>query len=192
MNYFNYENPSLPKRGDLLISEPFLPDPNFERTVVLLCEHNEEGSFGFVLNKPSLLKYSDVIEGTDDFNASLFIGGPVQQDTLHFLHRTGQLIEDSIEIGKGIYWGGNYEQLQILIDTKQLNPEDFKFFVGYSGWGAGQLEMELKEKTWIVSRVATPDLVFDIDSEKLWKIILKNMGGKFKMISNYPIDPRLN
>jgi putative transcriptional regulator len=192
MNYFNLENPALPKRGDLLVSEPFLPDPNFERTVVLLCEHNEEGSFGFVLNKPSLLKYSDVMEEAYDFNAALFIGGPVQQDTLHFLHRTGELIEGSIEIGKGIYWGGNYEQLQVLIDTKQLKPEDFKFFIGYSGWGSGQLEMEMREKTWIVSNVATPSQVFDMDAEKLWKIVLKNMGGKYKMISNYPIDPRLN
>jgi putative transcriptional regulator len=192
MNYFNYENPSLPKKGDLLISEPFLPDPNFERTVVLLCEHNEEGSFGFILNKPSLLKYSDVIEEAHEFNASLYIGGPVQQDTLHFIHRAGKLVEDSVEIAKGIFWGGNYEQLQVLIDTKQLKPEDFKFFIGYSGWASGQLEMELEEKTWIVSNVATPSQVFDMDPEQLWKTVLNNMGGKFKMISNYPIDPRLN
>lgn len=192
MNYFNYDNPINPKKGDLLISEPFLPDPNFERTVVLLCEHNEEGSFGFVLNKPSLLKYSDVMEEATDFNASLYIGGPVQQDTLHFLHRAGNLIEGSIEIGNGIYWGGNYDQLQVLIDTRQLKQEDFKFFIGYSGWGAGQLEMELNEKTWIVSNMVTPRHVFDMDPEKLWKIVLNNMGGKYKMISNYPIDPRLN
>jgi putative transcriptional regulator len=192
MNYFNYDTPAIPKKGDLLISEPFLPDPNFERTVVLMCEHNEEGSFGFVLNKPSLLKYSDVIEDANDFNASLYIGGPVQQDTLHFVHRAGGLIEDSVEIGQGIYWGGNYEQLQVLIDTKQLKPEDFKFFIGYSGWGAGQLEMELKEKTWFVYNITTPSEVFDTDPENLWKMVLNNMGGKYKMISNYPIDPRLN
>ncbi len=192
MNYFNYHNSVQPKKGDLLISEPFLPDPNFERTVVLLCEHNDEGSFGFVLNKPSLLKYGDLFDETNGFNAQLYIGGPVQQDTLHFIHRAGKLIEDSVKIGKGIYWGGNYEQLQVLIDTKQLNPEDFKFFIGYSGWGAGQLEMELNEKTWIVSNVATSKQVFDLDPEKLWKIVLDNMGGKYKMISNYPIDPRLN
>lgn len=192
MNYFSFQDPPQPKKGDLLISEPFLPDPNFERTVVLLCEHNEEGSFGFVLNKPSLLKYSDVVEEAKDFHQALYVGGPVQQDTLHFLHRSGDLIEGSAEVGNGIYWGGNYEQLQILIDTKQLKPRDFKFFLGYSGWGAGQLEVELKEKTWIVSNSATPNQVFDMDAAKLWKLILDNMGGKFKMMSNYPIDPRLN
>lgn len=192
MNYFNYQSRTQPQRGDLLISEPFLPDPNFERTVVLLCEHNAEGSFGFVLNKPSLLKYNDVIDGVGDFNVPLFIGGPVQQDTLHFIHRAGSVIEDSVEISSGIFWGGNYEQLQSLIDTKQIKPQDFKFFIGYSGWGAGQLEMEMKEKTWIVSNVANPMQVFDMDPDKLWKVVLKNMGGKYKMISNYPIDPRLN
>lgn len=192
MNYFNYQSRAEPKKGDLLISEPFLPDPNFERTVVLLCEHNEEGSFGFVLNRPSLLKYSDVIDGVDDFNVSLFIGGPVQQDTLHFIHRAGEIIEDSMEICPGVFWGGNYEQVQSLIDTKQINPNDFKFFIGYSGWGDGQLEMEMKEKTWIVSDVANAIQIFDMDPEKLWKLALNNMGGKYKMISNYPIDPRLN
>jgi len=192
MNYFNFQSSVEPKKGDLLISEPFLPDPNFERTVVLLCEHNEEGSFGFVLNRPSLLKYSDVIDGADDFNVSLFIGGPVQQDTLHFIHRAGDLIEGSVEICPGVFWGGNYEQVQSLIDTKQINPNDFKFFIGYSGWGSGQLEMEMKEKTWIVSNVANSIQIFDMDPEKLWKLALKNMGGKYKMIANYPIDPRLN
>lgn len=192
MDYFNFQEPAPPQKGFLLISEPFLPDPNFERTVVLLCEHNEEGSFGFVLNKPSLLRYSDVVEEARDFNETLFIGGPVQQDTLHFLHRSGDMIEGSVEIGSGVFWGGNYEQIQTLIDTGQLESSNFKFFLGYSGWGAGQLEAELKEKTWIVSNYATPHQVFDMDADKLWKSILNDMGGKYKMISNYPIDPRLN
>ena len=191
MNYFHFQEGIKPKKGDLLISEPFLPDPNFERTVVLLCEHNDEGSFGFVLNKPSLLKYSDVIESTD-FNETLFVGGPVQQDTLHFLHRIGDQIEGSIEINDGIYWGGNYEQVQVLIDTSQIDKKDFKFFVGYSGWGAGQLEMEINEKTWIILDQAKPAHIFEITADRLWKVVLNEMGGKYRMISNYPVDPRLN
>ncbi|MGK7395322.1 MAG: YqgE/AlgH family protein [Candidatus Cyclobacteriaceae bacterium M3_2C_046] len=191
MNYFHFQEALKPKKGDLLISEPFLPDPNFVRTVVLLCEHNEDGSFGFVLNKPSLLKYNDVMDEVSDFDEILYVGGPVQQDTLHFIHRSGQM-EGSIEVGNGIFWGGNFEQLQILIGNHQLNRDNFKFFVGYSGWAGGQLEMELKEKTWIIYENPTAEEVFDYDPNDLWKKVLDNMGGKYKMMSNYPIDPRLN
>jgi len=191
MDYFGHQEHRKPAKGDLLISEPFLPDPNFERTVILLCEHNDEGSFGFVLNKPSLLKYSDVMEDSS-YNELIYVGGPVEQETLHVLHTQGDLLEGSIDLGNGIFWGGNFEQLQLLVDTDQIEPADFKFFLGYSGWSSGQLEMEFKEKTWIISDQAKKEQVFDMDADQLWKNALNEMGGKFKMISNYPIDPRLN
>lgn len=191
MDYFGYQENIKPAKGDLLISEPFLPDPNFERTVVLLCEHNDEGSFGFVLNKPSLLKYCDVMEDSS-CDEILYVGGPVEQDTMHILHTSGELLEGSIDLGDGIFWGGNFEQLQIMINNRQIDPVALRFFLGYSGWSAGQLEMELKEKTWIISNRARKDQVFYTEPEKLWKNVLNEMGGKFKIISNYPIDPRLN
>ena len=146
MDYFDYNQIVTPKMGCFLVSEPFLPDPNFERTVILLCEHNEEGSVGFVLNKPSILKFDEAIEDVHNFNVQLYIGGPVQQDTLHFIHRAGHLLEGSIKIGDNIYWGGNYEQLITIINNGELNKNDFKFFLGYSGWAPGQLEEELKQK----------------------------------------------
>jgi putative transcriptional regulator len=191
MDYFGHQENRKPAKGDLLISEPFLPDPNFERTVVLLCEHNDQGSFGFVLNKPSILKFSDVMDESS-YQELLYVGGPVEQDTLHVLHTQGNLLEGSVDLGNGIFWGGNFEQLQLLADTQQIEPANFKFFLGYSGWSIGQLEMELKEKTWIISNQAQKEQVFDMDAEQLWKNVLNEMGGKFKMISNYPIDPRLN
>lgn len=181
-----------PTKGDLLISEPFLPDPNFERSVILLCEHNEDGSLGFVLNKPIELNLADVIEEVNDFEKVLHRGGPVQEDTLHFIHRVGDSLEGSQEIANGIYWGGNFEQLLSLINTKQLNPQDFIFFVGYSGWSPGQLENELEEDSWIVYKQASPDEIFSDNPAGLWRNVLSNMGGKYRMLSNYPIDPRLN
>ena len=106
---FSYNNKEIKvERGDLLISEPFLPDPNFSRTVVLMCEHGEAGSFGFVLNKPSLIKGSDVLEDAESFDATLYVGGPVQQDTLHFIHRRSDLIEGGEEIVKDLQWGGQF------------------------------------------------------------------------------------
>ena len=191
MDYFKFNNSHKPTKGSFLISEPFLPDPNFERTVILLCEHNEEGSFGFVLNKISGVALEDIIEDIENFEEKVYIGGPVQQDTLHFIHRADYL-EGGVDIGNGLFWGGNFEQLLVLIDTKQLKPQDFRFFVGYSGWSSGQLIEELEANSWIVAPNATPDLVFDLDNEALWKTLLKLLGGRFSIYSNYPTDPRLN
>ena len=175
-----------------MVSEPFLPDPNFERTVILVCEHNDQGSFGFVLNKPSLLKLQDVMDDIDGFDALIYIGGPVQQDTLHFLHRIGDRLEGGEPINNEVQWGGNFEQLKILIQEGQVDEKDIVFFLGYSGWEEGQLMGEINEKSWIVHKSAKPDQVFDKNPNSLWRDVLKEMGGKYKMISNYPIDPRLN
>jgi putative transcriptional regulator len=188
---FNDGHVYEPQRGRLLISEPFLPDPNFERTVILLCEHNEQGSFGFVLNKPSLLHMSDVLQEAGSYSEVLYVGGPVQQDTLHFIHRSSEL-DGGLQIAEGIYWGGNFEEVSLMLEQDLIKSEDFRFFLGYSGWGAGQLQGEIEQNSWIVSDKVTPEQVFNTDPEILWKEILKNMGGKYKMFSNYPLDPRLN
>ena len=193
MNYFdNIVDNLTPEKGDLLISEPFLPDPNFERSVILLCEHNDDGAFGFVLNKSTTLSLADVIDDGDDFDELLFMGGPVQQDTLHFIHRYGEMIEDCIEIGNGLYWGGSFDQLKMLIGTGVASPADFRFFLGYSGWSSGQLMDEIKERSWIVYKGANADHIFNWDYEHLWREVLRTMGGRYKMFSNYPTDPRLN
>jgi putative transcriptional regulator len=192
MDYFSTKIEFNPQRGDLLISEPFLPDPNFERTVILLCEHDENGSFGFVLNKPSTVKFNDVVEEAVDFEENLFIGGPVQHDTLHFIHRSTHQLDSGKEIGKDVYWGGNFDDLMSIINTKTIVKNDFRFFLGYSGWSEGQLEEELKAKSWIVYRQPSADKIFDLEPKLLWKEALKELGGKFKMFSNYPVDPRLN
>jgi putative transcriptional regulator len=190
---FTYNSDNIKvQKGDLLISEPFIPDPNFSRTVVLLCEHNEVGSFGFVLNKQSLLQGKDVLEGADVLDSPLYVGGPVQQDTLHFLHR-----EENEELGgeaiiDGLRWGGNFSKLLSGLETKLMQTSDFKFFLGYSGWDAGQLEEELNQNSWIVYQGTTATDIFDTDPDALWRQILQRMGGRYKMISNYPTDPRLN
>ncbi len=192
MEFFKYRNKIKPEKGRLLVSEPFLPDPNFERTVVLLCEHNEEGSFGFVLNKPSILKVNEVME---DINVlvdnMVYIGGPVQQDTLHFIHRNA-ILENAVEIVNQVYWGGAFENLVLLCETNQIAAKDIRFFLGYSGWGPGQLDSELEQDSWIVCDYVTDQLLFETGPEIMWRKALENMGGRFSMYSNYPVDPRLN
>jgi putative transcriptional regulator len=191
MDFFQYKNKLKPSKGRLLVSEPFLPDPNFERTIVLLCEHNEEGSFGFVLNKLSTTPVKEVMEGCQNIDSILYIGGPVQQDTLHVIHRCRDL-EGAIEIYDGIFWGGDLERLVFLLETKQVRVEDVKFFLGYSGWSVGQLEEEIKIDSWIVSDRVSEELVFETDPVVMWQKALKNMGGRFSVYSNYPVDPRSN
>lgn len=192
MDFF-YENKiSKPARGHLLVSEPYLPDPNFERTVVLLCASNDDGAFGFVLNKPSALLYNDIMEDPIGRDELVYVGGPVQQDTLHFLHQRPDIIPGGVPIWDGLYWGGDFEKVKFLLQTNLIKDRDIRFFIGYSGWGPGQLEEEILEKSWIIAPYEDKNLIFNVPAQLIWKKVLENMGGKFKMISNYPRDPRLN
>ena len=177
--------------GSLLISEPFMDDPNFQRSVILLCEHGEEGSLGFVLNKEvEELTLKDVISDVGDCSFPLYLGGPVENNLLQFIHAVGNQIDHSIRIAEGVYWGGDFEQLKFLLREGLVNEEQVKFFFGYSGWSPEQLDLEVKEKAWMTAEVDASG-VFG-QSALLWKKTLYEMGGKYRIISNYPIDPRLN
>lgn len=192
MDYFSSDNIITPAKGDLLISEPYLPDPNFERTVILLCEHDDNGSFGFVLNKKGNVRIQDVVDDLGKFETDLFIGGPVQQDTLHFIHRSGTLSSTSKEIVENAYWGHEFDELVESMNLGLVTEKDVHFFLGYSGWSPGQLMEEMNAKSWIVFKNTTSEMIFDWDNQDLWEACLKNMGGKYRLISNYPKDPRMN
>jgi len=193
MELFNYSYDKVePQKGDLLISEPFLADPNFARTVILLCEHNDEGSFGFVLNKLAQVKLNELLDGAGKREDNIYIGGPVQQNTLQFIHKNDGLIEGGIEVKEGIFWGGDFEQMLAMMEGELIHANDIKFFVGYSGWATGQLKDELKVNSWIISRDVNIEQVFHTDVESLWKEVLNTMGGKYKIVANFPVDPRLN
>ncbi len=191
IDFFDYKNNLSPAKGMLLISEPFLEDPNFDRTVILLCEHNDQGSFGFIINQSANITLKEVIEIAEGNDRPLFIGGPVEHHTLHFIHRFPNL-ENSVEIVNGVYWGGDFNQLLSLLDTGQATEDDVKFFVGYSGWESGQMEEEIKINSWIVSDIKDQSLLFIEEEKQLWKKIMASLGGKFSIYSNYPSDPRLN
>jgi putative transcriptional regulator len=191
MDFFKYSNRIVPQRGRLLLSEPYLADPNFERTTVLLTEHNDSGTVGFILNKPSESRVGEIMEDLKELDSRIFIGGPVEQDTLHYVHRLTAL-EDAIEIQPGLFWGGNFDQLISLVETKQILTTDVKFFLGYSGWSPGQLDEELKIESWIVSDLTSAQLVFETEPEQMWKQAMRGLGGRFSIYSNYPADPRMN
>lgn len=188
----NTDPNKIPIPGNLLISEPFLQDENFVRSVVLLCEHNSEGSFGLVLNKPSILHLNELVEELAFLEAEVFVGGPVEQNTLHFIYFGEKVLEESIMIGDKLWWGGDFEALVENLKKGTLSAESVRFFLGYSGWGPGQLSDELSDKTWIICEEKINEEILDNSPEELWKVLLKNMGGEFKVIANYPLDPRLN
>jgi putative transcriptional regulator len=181
-----------PLKGDLLIAQPLLNDPNFERSVVLLCEHNEEGSFGFVLNKEADVSVCDLMNDYPYCTAPVYVGGPVEQDTLHFITKPGLKLTGTHSVSKNVNWAGDFAELMLLIQVGKITEDQVRFFVGYSGWGAGQLEEELEEGAWVICKQAASNLVFEIPVEEQWREILKMMGGRFKVMANYPTDPRLN
>ncbi len=184
-------NQTQPSRGTLLISEPFLDDPYFKRAVVLLSEHNEEGSIGFILNKPTDISVNEAISDFPQIDSMLYFGGPVQTDSLQYIHRLGEKLEGSQPIFDGLYWGGDLEKLKDMISKKQVQANDIRFFVGYSGWDSTQLNQEIKDKSWIVSQGESKHAFFD-EPKKLWNNVLKNMGNEFRMMANFPEDPSLN
>jgi len=180
-----------PGIGKILVSEPFLLDSYFKRAVILLGEHSEEGTVGFILNKPTDLNLNDALEDFPPFDVPLYFGGPVQTDTIHFLTTFGNRLEGSKEILPGIYWGGNLEALKVLIETKQVKPADIRFFAGYSGWMPKQLRDELKGHTWLISE-GKRDIAFSDHPEDLWGKVLRLMGSQYAVLANFPEDPSLN
>jgi putative transcriptional regulator len=184
------------KPGTLLISQPFLGDPNFERSVVLLCRDNPaEGSFGLVLNRQTNLTLGDVLElplgaVSPAARLPLYLGGPVQPDTLHYLHRRAD-VPGATDLGQEVFWGGDFEVLLGLLLSGDVGDDGIRLFVGYSGWSEGQLVGELEQQVWI-TQPASAGKVFTLTTDAFWREILREKGGRFKMLSNYPIDPRLN
>ncbi|MEO6187416.1 MAG: YqgE/AlgH family protein [Ginsengibacter sp.] len=180
-----------PSQGTLLIANPFLKDPNFSRSVIFLCDHKDEGSFGFVLNKKISKTLSELVPEFENFDFPVFQGGPVQGDTLHFLHQYPDLISGGEEVFENVFWGGNFESLLINLRNNDIDANLIRFFIGYSGWTGGQLDSELKEESWLTVP-ATKDLIFNTEPGDVWKNSLKHLGGDYEMMINYPLDPQLN
>ncbi len=175
----------------MLLSEPFLTDPYFKRAAILLCEHNDEGSFGFVLNNYLDISLDQIMNGLPELSTRVSAGGPVNSSNLYYLHTLGDFIIDSKEIAKGIYLGGDFEHLKEEIAKGNVGSNQVRFFVGYSGWSANQLEEEMTQNSWYVAE-AKPEIVMNIKSDNLWAEFLESMGPKYAKMIDLPIDPNLN
>ncbi|ADY30998.1 MULTISPECIES: YqgE/AlgH family protein [Cellulophaga] len=181
-----------PQKGNLLIAEPSLTgDVSFNRSIVLLAEHNNDGSVGFILNKPLEYTINDLV---DDIKPSfrVYNGGPVEQDNLYFIHKVPDLIEGSIEISNGIFWGGDFQKIVGLINNNIITQNDIRFFLGYSGWDSMQLDYELTSKSWIIATNEHKSLILEKCTNNLWKEKMDQLGGDYLLWSNAPENPALN
>ena len=181
-----------PKKGNLLIAEPsIIGDTSFNRSIVLLADHNEEGSVGFILNKPLEYTINDLVPEIEA-PFKVYNGGPVEQDNLYFIHGVPDLIPNSIEISLGVYWGGDFSKLADLIVDKKISENDIRFFLGYSGWEASQLENELKSNAWVVTENIYKKNIIGKDYESFWKEKMMEFGEEYSIWSNAPENPNYN
>tara|TARA_R110000868_G_scaffold277479_7_gene537265 strand:- start:650 stop:1210 length:561 start_codon:yes stop_codon:yes gene_type:complete len=181
-----------PKKGDLLIAEPaIIGDVSFNRSIVLLADHSEDGSIGFILNKPLDYSIKDLIPEVE-VKFKVYNGGPVEQDNLYFIHKIPKLIPNSIEISLGIYWGGDFNKVAELIKDNTIKENDIKFFLGYSGWEPNQLEHELKANSWVVTENIYKKNIIEKDYETFWKEKMLEFGGEYSIWSNAPENPSYN
>ncbi len=180
-----------PSKGKLLIAEPtILNDDSFNRSIILLTEHSSKSAVGFILNRPLSYTLNDIFsEISCDF--TIYQGGPVEQDNLYFIHRVPELLPGSIEVTNGMYWGGNFEALKSLLINNELNTDDIRFFLGYSGWDALQLHEEIDGNSWFVTDNDYPNIL-NADEKSLWKNKLLQKGGSYKIWANAPSDIHLN
>ena len=178
-------------KGNLLIADPsILNDESFNRSIILLTEHNHQSAVGFILNRPLKYTLNDVIP---DINCSFTVyqGGPVEQDNLYFLHRIPHLISDCIQISENVFWGGDFNILKNLLINNAIKSTEIRFFLGYSGWSADQLNDEIQNQSWFVSKNDFEN-IFSVDNESLWKNKLIQKGGEYKIWANAPRDIHLN
>ena len=181
-------------KGSFLIANPVLPDPNFSRTVVLLCNHNDQGSFGLVINRNSGLKSTDVFAHSElltQYQADVFIGGPVSPSQVFYLVRSPQPLPEMEQVCPGVHMGMNWEALESILPDLGNPNEDLRLYMGYSGWGSGQLDGEMSQRSWLTCDAADR-FVFTVSEQHIWPEVVRSLGPKYEYLLQAPVDPRNN
>ncbi|HOA09418.1 MAG: YqgE/AlgH family protein [Bacteroidales bacterium] len=191
MDFFKFDFRQIPpKAGRLLIAQPSLTDPFFKRTVIYLVEHDDEGSMGFILNRKLAMSLNDLLNNFPNVEANVSVGGPVGSDTVNFIHTFGSTIPNTLDLGNGLYLNGDIDAVKALAIAGRLTRENFRIFIGYSGWGKDQLKREIDEDSWVVA---------NFDSQLMakgaydsWYFAVQQLGSRFKAWTLYPENPALN
>jgi putative transcriptional regulator len=181
-----------PAQGRLLISNPFLSDYFFRRSVVLLIDHGDDGSFGVIINKPMDFSVAEVTSSFPEARSTIFLGGPVKTDGLFYMHTLGSLIPDSMKIMDGLWWGGKQDVLEDFISSDpEKAKERIRFYLGYSGWVSEQLGSEIKSRSWLITE-ANSDEIIGGSAPDLWKQKVQSMGKPYDAWLRFPSDPSFN
>lgn len=193
---FNNLNSLSLVKGRALISDPFINDDYFSKSVVFLCETNDKGAFGVVLNNYITETLSDFMSQFDDIDCSKYkisVGGPMDTDSIYYIHTRPDLIPNSIKVNDSIYLGNgeDFHVIADLIKENSISHNEIRFFLGYSGWTQGQLQDELIKNSWFVGNISNTTLM-EYQEDDIWKKTLEKMSDKHRVISNFPINPMLN
>ena len=192
LDFFKIKHNNIdPEKGLVLVSEPFLQDAYFRRSVVLITEHNEEGSLGFVLNNPIEFGITEILSEFPEIDALVGVGGPVRTDTVHYLHCMGDIVPESIHVMDDLHWGGDFKVIKSLISKGIIKKQHIRFFVGFSSWHSGQLEREISEDSWMVTSLDR-NSIMNISSNELWEKVLLKEERQYQMWTKYPENPLLN
>ncbi len=182
-------------RGSLLAAAPSLRDENFIHTVVLMCDHGDEGARGLVINRPSPVTVDKLMPPHALLARQrnvVHAGGPVGLDTLQFLHRVPEHIDGGDELSPGIYLGGDIDQLAAFLSERgERAAEHVRLVLGYAGWGAGQLDAELATGSWIPVTLQ-PDWVFAAESQGVWRRVVRSLGPDAAGLEDFPPDVSWN
>jgi len=189
LDFFKIQSNNLvPQKGRVLVAEPFLQDSYFKRSVVLITEHNEEGTLGFVLNNPIDFKINEIIKDFPDVDSLVSIG---RTDTVHYLHTLGHEIPDCEEVMENIFWGGDLDSVRKGLGDGGIQHYQIRFFVGYSSWYPGQLDREIAENSWLVTEIDGLDIMHGTDF-RLWEKVLSQEEERYRMWTRYPENPLWN
>lgn len=189
-DFFKIQSKLRPQKGRIIISEPFLQGNYFCRSTVLLVDYSTTGAVGFILNKPFETRIKELINIIPGYIPEVFAGGPVGNDSLFYIHTLGEKIKGSLKVKDELYWGGDFDEVISAIATGSAQPDQVKFFIGYSGWSPGQLEDEIAENSWLVTE-ADIKLIMK-SNQNFWLDSVKNAGGPYEIWQNFPQDPNSN
>lgn len=189
---FKEHNPEEVSKHSLLLSAPMLDDMYFSRSVIYLCEKNEEDTFGLILNNPLHIKIGELIPELEDYAFDVSFGGPVETDAVFVLH-TFKDIPNSVEVDNGVFFGGDFDLLKELIFAGKATSENLRFFLGYSGWEPNQINEELEANTWLVAQeFENADLFSTHQANSQWVNIVNRLKDKYRILKDFPVEPLWN
>lgn len=178
-------------QGQILIAHPLLNDGFFNRSVIYLTNHSDEGAVGFCLNFKTQFMLRDLRPQVKNGNFPIYEGGPVSKNELFFLHTLGHDLPDSIQVSDSIFVGGDFNELLHMIEHGKVKSYQVRFFAGYSGWSALQLEQEMSKKHWMLNDQVDAGF-FKNDPDDLWELQLTEIKNSYRIFANFGSDPSMN